>query len=118
MKRYPENMAVLILAILIAAVGVFPVMSGNIFRNGAPVVVAVFLISKGASSLRCQGSDVILSAIAFVFVLLSKVVPPHIISPVVFHVVALAILPIFAITGLTFKAMATERKTRKKSGGQ
>jgi len=117
-KRYPENIAVLILAILIAVVGVFPVMSGNMFRNGAPVVVAVFLIIKGASALRCRISDVVLSATAFIFVLLSRIVPAQVISPVIFHVAALILMPIFALTGLTFKAIAVERRKRKESGSQ
>ncbi len=118
MKRYPENIAVLILAILIAAVGVFPIMSGNMFRNGAPVVVAVFLIAKGASALRCTISDVVLSAAAFIFVLLSKIVPAQVVSPVIFHVAALVLIPIFAMTGLTFKAIAAERRKGKESGSQ
>jgi FtsH-binding integral membrane protein len=118
MQRYPENIAVLTLGILIAGVGVLPALSGGIFRNGAPVVVAVFLLSKGTGTLRCRTSDVLLSSIALVLVLFSKIVPAHIMSPVVFHVAALAILPIFAMTGLTFKTIALERRKKKESGGQ
>jgi hypothetical protein len=110
---------VLVLGILVAAVGaVFPIQSGHIFRNGAPAVVAVFLIGKGVSTLRCRTSDVLLSAAAFGLVVLSKIVRTQTLSPVVFHVAALAILPIFAMTGLTLKAIAEERRRRKQSGGR
>jgi hypothetical protein len=115
--RYPANVTVLILGILIAAVGTFfPLMSGSMFRNGAPIVVAVFLIGKGASTLRCRTSDVLLSGAAFVLVVLSKLVPSQVASPVVFHVAALALMPVFVMTGLTFKAITTERRKRKQPG--
>lgn len=118
MNRYPGSIAVLTLGILIATVGVFPIMSGSIFRNGAPVVVAVLLIGKSAGALRCRMSDVVPSAAALIFVLLSKIVPAQIISPVIFHVAALVLMPIFAMTGLSFKAIATERRKGKESGSQ
>lgn len=109
----------LILGILVAVVGVFfPLMSGSIFRNGVPTLVGGVLIIKSASALRCRYSDILLSAAAFVLVLLSKVVPTQVVSPVVFHVAALALMPVFAITGLTFKAIATERRKGKTSGPQ
>jgi len=117
--RYPANVTVLILGILIAAVGTFfPLMSGSMFRNGAPIVVAVFLIGKSGSTLRCKTSDVLLSVAAFVLVVLSKIVPARVVSPVVFHVAALVVVVIFAVTGLTFKAIAVERRRRRESGGQ
>lgn len=116
MRRYSENLVVLTLGIATAMVGaLFPIMSGQLFRNGAPAVVAVFLIVKGASSLRCKRSDIGLGTIAFVLVLLSKIVPESAVSPVAFHVAALCILPVFAMTGLTFKAIVTERRKRKES---
>lgn len=119
MKRHYENLVVLTLGIAVALVAAFvPIMSGHLFRNGAPAVIAVFLIVKGASSLRCKISDVALGALAFALVLLSKIVPASGVSPVVFQAAALAILPLFALTGLTFKAIASERRKRKESGGQ
>jgi hypothetical protein len=117
MRRYFENLVLLTLGIATALVGAFfPIMPGHLFRNGAPAVIAVFLIVKGASSLRCRRSDIVLGTIAFVLVLLSKIVPASAVSPVAFHVAALCILPLFAMTGLTFKAIVSERRKRKESG--
>ncbi len=107
--RYPENLTVLLTGILIAAIGVIPIMSGNIFRNGAPTLVAGFLIIKGASKLRCKLSDVMFSIAALIFIVLSKVVPAQ---AVFFHIAVLALLPIFAVTGLTLKNIALNRTSK------
>jgi hypothetical protein len=115
-QRYSQNVVVLILGVLVAAVGVLPVSSGGVFRNGAPAVVAVFLVTKGLSLLQCHISDVVLSSVALVFVVLSKVVPAQVVTPIAFHVAALAVLPVFAVTGLTFKTIAAERRKKKESG--
>ena len=116
MQRAPQNIALLVLGILIALVGaVLPLASGNLFRNGAPAVLAVIVIGKGSSTLACKASDVVLSAVMFVLVLLSKIVPASFVSPITFHMVALILLPIFAMTGLTLKAIANGRDRSKQS---
>ena len=104
------------MGILTAAVGTIPVLSGGILRNGAPFVVAVFLVIKGASRLRCRTSDVAFGAVALFLVILSKAVPSEVVSPIVFHVAALALLPIFASTGLTLKTIALDRQKKKADG--
>ena len=86
-------------------------MSGNIFRNGAPAILAVFLIIKGSSSLRCKKADVVLSVAIFALVSLSKVVPARIISPAALQAAALAIVIVFAFTGLKLRTILTDRRT-------
>jgi hypothetical protein len=118
MDRDSRNLTVLTLGISTAILGVvFPIMSGHIFRNGAPTALAAFIIIKGASSLRCSVSDVVLSAATLAAVLLSKIVPARIVPPELFQVTAVVLVVIFLMIGLTLRAIARQRKNRNESAG-
>ena len=110
---YPENVAVLCLAICMVALAMAFPESGRILRLGGTIGLAAFFIIKGVSRLQCHASDVALTAVTFALVLASKIVPPRIISPLAFEVSGLLLLPIFCLTGLSFKAVAAGQKGKE-----
>lgn len=108
MHRYAENFVLLALGISIAAIGIpFPIASGHIFRNGAPALLAVFLIVKGGRNTRCNIIDLMLGIAMLTCVLLSKIVPARIVSPDLLQIVALVLGVILFLIGPTPKATSS-----------
>lgn len=117
MRRfYPENVTVLCLAICMVALTMAFPEAGRILRLGGTLGLAAFFIIKGLSKLQCRASDVALASVTLVLVIASKIVPPRIISPLTFEVSGLLLLPIFCVTGLTFKAVAAGQKGKEPLG--
>ena len=112
-RFYWQNVLVLCLGIFIAVVGAVLTERGTILRHGAGIAIAVFFTIKGASKLQCKVSDVSLVALALCCVVLSKTVPPGTVAPIVFEVGALAVLPIYVFTGLTYKAIIANQKNHR-----
>lgn len=86
--------------------------AGVILRHGAAIAIAVFFTIKGASKLRCRVSDILLVGLALCFVILSKTVPSKWVTPVVFEIGTLAIVPIYLFTGLTYKAIIANQRSQ------
>src|SRR5258708_30302289 len=74
-RLYGQNGGVLCLGVSIGAMGAFFGDDGGILRHGTAIAVAVFFTIKGSSKLRCKLSDVLLAAVAFSLIVLSKIVP-------------------------------------------
>jgi hypothetical protein len=104
-RYYTQNVIVLCLGIAIAAVGALFTGSGVILRHGAAIALAVFFTVKGASKLQCKLSDVLLTIAVLCLLFLSKIIPATTLSPLVFEVAALAVLPIYIFTGLTYRSI-------------
>ena len=112
------DITVLCLGLTIAAVGALWADSGTILRHGAAIAIAVFFTVKGTSRLQCKVSDVLLVILALCLVVLSKIVPPNRISPVVFETGAVAVVPFYVFTGLTYGAIIANQRSHRGSGGK
>ena len=86
---------------------------GAILRHGAAIAIAVFFTIKGTSKLACKTSDVLLVGLALCFVVLSKTVPSKLVTLVVFEIGALAVVPIYIFTGLTYKAIIANQRSHR-----
>jgi hypothetical protein len=113
-RYHPQNVAVLCLGIAIAGVGAVFTESGVVFRHAASIALAGLFTIKGASRLRCRASDVLLTAATLCLLLLSKIIPPRTLSPLVFEVAILIILPIYVLTGLTYKSIIADQRNRRR----
>lgn len=109
---FKENLMVLTVAFLIA---IAPFFRESRMIIGLPVSfsLAGILVIKGASRLRCRPSDVLMSFAVLILVVLSKITPMQIASPLIFEVGAVVVIVIFGMTGLTFKSIAAEQKSRR-----
>jgi len=108
-----QNVLVLCFGISIAAVGAFFTEAGAILRHGGAIAIAVFFTIKGASKLQCKLSDVLLVCLALCFVILSKTALSGRLTPVVFEVGALVLVPIYMFTGLTYKAIISNQRSHR-----
>jgi hypothetical protein len=111
-RFYWQNIVVLCLGISIAAVGALFTETGAILRHGAAIAIAVFFTIKGTSRLQCKLSDVLLAFLALCLVVLSKTVPSSRLNPMVFEIGALVVVPIYVFSGLSYKSIIANQRSR------
>jgi hypothetical protein len=109
-----KNGAVLLTAAAIIIVSLIFPTSGQILKLGSIFGLSAFFVAKGASSLPCRNSDVALGIGVLGLIIASKI-PGLTNSPLILEICAILLTLVFAITGLTFKAIAVEQKRRRHS---
>jgi hypothetical protein len=86
--------------------------SGTVLGLGGNIALAAFFFMKGFSSLQSRGSDILLSCLVLLCLVLSRAIGGQT-APWILEGTALILTGIFIFTGLTFKAMALEQKRKR-----
>jgi hypothetical protein len=110
MARYhKESFIVLFVALALFLLSSLLWERGGGFLRHVSLLLTGIVALKGASGMRCKTSDILLSSTFLILIGLSKFISPGRVSPAVFQISALVIVPIFLSTGLTLKAIVAKQ---------
>jgi hypothetical protein len=104
------NGLVLVAAFFIAVAPLFAIGSRGILTSGGSMAIGALIAIKGISRLRCAASDLVLACMVLGIALITVFTHQSATARLVFEIVGLSLLLIFASTGLTFRTIARDQR--------